>query len=177
MTLPVLILEPAHGVVMLIAGLIAFEIVAIGFIFVGMARYKIFNSTYLQSNFGDEHRKATGIDTVPNGGYPDMGNGVYSKRLSYKDWLDLSKAQRIHYNFLEQVMPMLAFLLFGGLEFPIEASVFGGLFFIGRLLYCFYWSKMGSAHPMRVTGAIIGDLSLLGGFIVSLLSGIALLSN
>jgi hypothetical protein len=29
-------------------------------------------------------------------GYPDMGNGIYSHKLSVKDWIDFNSAQRAH---------------------------------------------------------------------------------
>jgi hypothetical protein len=36
----------------------------------------------MRDNFGEEHKNATGRD-AEKGGYPDMGNGRYSSKLSY----------------------------------------------------------------------------------------------
>lgn len=35
----------------------------------------------------EEHKKVTGSDKLNRDGYPDMGNGFYSKFLSYADWV------------------------------------------------------------------------------------------
>ena len=39
------------------------------------------------------------------GGYPDHGNGRFSTPdfITYKQWLYVNKAQRVHKNFLEQL--------------------------------------------------------------------------
>jgi hypothetical protein len=33
--------------------------------------------------------------------YPDMGNGRYSEKLSYKEWFEFNNAIRVHYNYIE----------------------------------------------------------------------------
>ncbi len=38
---------------------------------------------------------------APGDGYPDLGSGVYSEKLSYKDWFNFNLSQRAHFNFLE----------------------------------------------------------------------------
>ena len=53
----------------------------------------------MEKYFQAEHKKATGYDITANG-YPDMGNGLYSQKLSYKDWYDFNVLQRIHMNCL-----------------------------------------------------------------------------
>ena len=68
-------------------------------------------------------------------GYPDLGNGWYGSQLSYKGWFELNHAQRIHYNFLEQLSIVLVSTLIGGLLQPWVAVGFGILYFIGRILY------------------------------------------
>lgn len=44
-----------------------------------------------------------------------MGNGRYSQKLSYFDWLYFNKAQRIHYNYVEVIASIIGFILIGGL--------------------------------------------------------------
>jgi len=39
----------------------------------------------MEKNFGNLHLKEM-KEKIPRGGYPDCGNGVYSDKLSYKDW-------------------------------------------------------------------------------------------
>ena len=54
---------------------------------VGSTRRKYFGGQVMREFAGD-HDHAFGIDTIPLpvGGNPDMGCGVYSKQLSYKEW-------------------------------------------------------------------------------------------
>jgi hypothetical protein len=33
---------------------------------------------------------------VPKGGYPDMGNGKFGKKLGYREWFEFNTAQRAH---------------------------------------------------------------------------------
>ena len=56
---------------------------------------------------------------VPKGGYPDMGQGRYAERLSYKDWFNFGVAQRIHYHFLECLTSVVTWILIAGVRFPI----------------------------------------------------------
>lgn len=48
---------------------------------VNFQRKSIFNKAFMQKHFGEEHKKATGQE-IEAGGYPDMGEGRYSKKLS-----------------------------------------------------------------------------------------------
>ncbi len=72
--------------------------IIIGFLFPHRARVRIFTQTYLQNNYGEEHLKAFGTE-IPKAGYPDTGNGYYSKNLSYEEWFQFNNAQRAHYNY------------------------------------------------------------------------------
>jgi len=40
-------------------------------------------------------------EQVNKEGYPDMGSGRYSDKLSWKDWYYFNLAQRCHMNYLE----------------------------------------------------------------------------
>ena len=48
----------------------------------GLTRGKVFTEEYMKKNFGEEHEKAFG-EEITVGGYPDNGNGYYSKHLTY----------------------------------------------------------------------------------------------
>lgn len=43
----------------------------------------------------DEHKKATGSDSMPPNGYPDMGSGRFAALLPYGAWLDFNNRQRV----------------------------------------------------------------------------------
>lgn len=62
--------------------MIAAQIVVTGGRFVSGARRKVFTAEFFrkakESGLLEEHKKATGSDKLPTGGYPDMGSGRYS---------------------------------------------------------------------------------------------------
>ena len=65
------------------------------------ARSKAFTPEVMEK-FLKEHQEAFGESEKPSaGGYPDMGNGRYSKELSYSAWYNFNNAQRVHYNLIE----------------------------------------------------------------------------
>lgn len=67
-----------------IACAITFHCLIVGFGAGSMRRTK-FSSEFMEKNFGNLHLKEM-KEKIPRGGYPDCGNGVYSDKLSYKDW-------------------------------------------------------------------------------------------
>ncbi len=74
-----------YGYVILVAIWIAFHCYMTGFILVEYKRSKTYTDDYLKKNYLDEHLKAFPKDKrVPKLGYPDMGNGFYSSKLTYK---------------------------------------------------------------------------------------------
>ena len=64
-----------------------------------------------------------------------MGSGRYSEKLSYKDWFNFNKAQRIHYHYLESVTCVVCWLLIAGIRYPIPAISFGAAYALGRLIF------------------------------------------
>ena len=61
-------------------------------------RLEVFSKEHM-TKFKAEHTKAFGADSsVTNlvGGWPDSGDGRYSQKLSYEDWMEFNKAQRAH---------------------------------------------------------------------------------
>ena len=60
------------------------------------SRVKHFPRKFMEQ-FDKEHQE--GLNTkayAPSIGYPDMGSGRYSKKLSYKSWVQFNIDQRIH---------------------------------------------------------------------------------
>lgn len=43
----------------------------------------------MENNFKEIHKSETG-DEIEEHGYPDMGNGKYAEKLSYKDWYEFN---------------------------------------------------------------------------------------
>lgn len=50
---------------------------------VAKVRQQVFNQEFMDKNFKEVHEAEIGQPIVA-GGYPDMGSGVYSQKLSYK---------------------------------------------------------------------------------------------
>lgn len=123
----------------------------------------------MKINFGTEHKNSTGLD-IEKGGYPDMGNGRYSSRLSYEQWYRFNNAQRVHYNFLEFAVPHIVTHFVAGIYFPVVASALGVVLIIARFLYSVGYVTGGPKG--RVIGAITGDLVFLAHFGLALASGI-----
>ena len=73
------VLPKLYPWIMMIAGIISFQCLLVGFIGSGN-RGKVFNKEMLEEHFGDMHRHMTGKDKggPPGGGYPDHGNGFYA---------------------------------------------------------------------------------------------------
>ena len=162
-------LPDTYGYVLIVAVVIALEVLLIGFAFPGKIRGEVFTEEYLKNNFGQQHKEATGQE-IAKGGYPDSGCGIYSQKLSYKQWFDFNNAQRAHYNFLEMLSSTLVFLLIGGIYFPIPSAVIGLVTAISRVIYSIGYVNSGPKG--RLVGALLNDLCLLGLLGLSLASAV-----
>lgn len=116
--------------------------------------------------FDNLHDKEVG-GKAPRSGYPDTGNGRYSMDWSYAQWFEFNLWQRVQYNFLEQLTPILVWVLIGALYQPLASAILGFVYFIGRIFYSIGYCK-SPAH--RVVGAIICDLAYLGSFVLSIVT-------
>ena len=116
-----------------IAG-IAIQCILVGFFAIGGKRSKMFSQEFLDEHYGEEHFRHFG-EKIPKGGYPDMGCGRYAERLSYKDWYLFNNAQRVHYNFVEQVAPIIALIFITALALATLAGHLGWAYFIGRIAF------------------------------------------
>ncbi len=91
---------------------------------VAFGRAKFFPKEFMEKEFGQVHKEQLGED-IQGGGYPDTGSGVYSHKLSYKDWYKFNILQRCHLNYLENLPIVMTSLVAAGLYDPKKASVVG----------------------------------------------------
>lgn len=105
--------------------------------------------------------------TVEKNGYPDMGNGRYSEKWTYDQWVLYNNLQRIHYNYLEIVTAMLVWILISLVSQPLAAAIIGYVFVIGRIIYARGYSKSANR---RALGAYIADAAIVALFVLSLVS-------
>ena len=69
----------------------AIQCFVIGFVLPYRARMQLFTQRFLDTHFGEEYFKVT-KGKISKGGYPDMGSGRYSEKLSYEEWLYFNNA-------------------------------------------------------------------------------------
>jgi len=77
--------------VLLAATSIGIECFVTGFAVPMKKRMEVFNKEFMEKNFKEMHEREIGSD-LPQGGYPDMGNGRYAEKLTYKQWYELNNA-------------------------------------------------------------------------------------
>ena len=124
-----------YGYVLLVALWLTFHCYLNGFVVVEYKRAKTYTSDYLKKNYWEEHHAAFPNDKmVPKFGYPDMGTGYYSSKLSYKQWFEFNVAQRIHQNFLESLIIVVLLTLVAGLKYPAVTVYLGLAYSFGRLV-------------------------------------------
>ena len=90
---------------------------------------------------------------MPKFGYPDMGNGWYSTKLSYKQWYEFSLVQRVHYNFLESCIIICFLILVAGIRHPGYTVIAGITYSVARLINAYGYSKSAKG---RVPGFVFG---------------------
>ena len=124
--------------VALTAALILFHCSMTGFLVTGPQRKKHFSEEFMKENFQTEHERHFPdgkAKELAKGGYPDMGSGRYSEKLSYKAWYEFNVAQRIHYHYLESVTSVICWILVAGIRLPIPAIAFGAGVCLGRIIF------------------------------------------
>ena len=78
------------GTVVVLGGLLALQDYSFG-IRSMMVRKRVFNDEFMKKHFEAAHQVNLGSDApVPWMGYPDNGSGIFSKKLSYKDWFEFN---------------------------------------------------------------------------------------
>jgi len=173
MALPVILpLHSEFGSVIIVSSIICLLMILTGFFVAYRVRMQIFKQDFMEDGFQEQHLEATGDNIYPKG-YPDMGDGRYAERLSYFDWLKFNRAQRTHFNFVEEIAPLIFMLIIAGFVFPMEAAVVGIVYFMGRALFTvFYATPQGSDHLMRVTGSVLCLGSLTAAFILDIVGAV-----
>ena len=132
-------LPEEYPYVILVAGIIAFEVILVGFLGPGLARGKIFNKQFMEENFGrmimDDPNMQQADTRNLKGGYPDTGSGVYADKLTYEQWFTWNKSNRGHLNFLETVTIVCFLVLVTGIEMPWTAITLGSIYGAFRPLF------------------------------------------
>lgn len=149
-------------------------LVTVGFIYVISvlvfyisARAKTFNRSFL-NQFDDRHEGAFPHTRPSWLGFPDQGNGFYSRQLSYAQWFELNNARRVVYNFLDQITFFLVTSLVAGLTYPAVASGFLFLYCLGRIGFAFGYSMKGP--NWRIPGALTLDVAIFGQLALALVA-------
>lgn len=109
------------------------------------------------------------VEGAAQGGYPDMGCGRYSQKLTEKEWEDFNNAQRAHYNFVEGVATYIVLILAAGVYYPVYASILGVAILVGRMIFAIGYVTAGAKG--RLAGALTVDVALLGLLYFAILSG------
>jgi len=118
---------------------------------IGGIRKKVYSKEFFAKQFPD-------IKNPPNNGYPDMGSGWFSRKLTYNDWLLINNAQRAHYNYLEGLTFAVVSELVAGLFYHKYALYLGLAYIVGRFLYGIGYRTAGPKG--RGIGAGIQDIAV-----------------
>jgi len=146
----------SYGWNIIIAALMGFQVIFQG-MSIGSIRKKLFTASFFKTNFPEFEQ-----DNYPQGGYPDMGNGRFSDKLSLKDWTTFNNYQRAHYNYVEGIASVITLELLSGLFFPRFAVLFGLIYIVGREIYA--RGYRGSGAKGRMYGALFLDVALVALF-------------
>lgn len=151
---------PKEFPLVLLAGtILCIECFVISLVVVVPARMRTFTKEFM-NQFNEEHKKFFPDSEPSVGGWPDAGDGRYSDKLPYKQWVEFNNAQRVHQNFVEQLPMVLTFLVLGGLVLPKAAMYIGFINAAARIVYTIMYANYGSNY--RVIGAVSGSLPLYG---------------
>ena len=82
-----------------------------------------------------------------SGGFPDCGEGRYSEKLGYAEWIRYSNFFRAHNNFVEQLPVFIAVLGLAGLFQPDFAVTVGWVTCALRITYT--WTYVKNWHHSK----------------------------
>ena len=146
------------------------ECFLLGPIVIAPARFRTFNAQFMEQ-FAVEHEKAFPGTSPATGGFPDCGDGRYSQKLPYKDWINFNNAMRVHMNFVEMLPAVLTILCLSGLFLPKITMYVAFINAGARIIYTAMYLKGGS--DSRVIGAVAGSLPLyllaLASFVIAIM--------
>jgi len=154
-----IILPKEFPMVLLAGAILCLECFVIGVAVVVPTRLRIFTKEYM-SQFTEEHKKYFPDGEPSAGGWPDAGDGRYSDKLPYKEWVEFNNAMRVHQNFVEMLPLILTFLVLGGLVLPKAAMYIGFINAAARIVYTVTYVAYGANS--RIVGAVAGSLPLYG---------------
>ena len=89
----------------------------------------------MKENFGKIHKENYPGELARALGFPDIGSGRYSDKLSYKGWIEFNNVVRSHLNIIEQINFLLVIFMIGGLILPKFSMLLAWLGVVGRALY------------------------------------------
>ena len=121
------------------------------------ARLKYFTPEFMEQ-FNEEHKQHFPESGASRGGWPDSGDGRYSKKLDYKDWVDFNNKMRVHQNFVEALPLIITTLLLASLAFPLVTCVIDYINMVARLVFTVMYVKFGANS--RIIGAVAGGLPI-----------------
>ena len=103
------------------------------------------------------------MEAFPNtkpavGGFPDSGDGRYSRELTYKTWVEFNNAMRVHMNFVEGLPLILTIICISGLFLPKATVWIAFIFAIARIFYSIMYATCGANS--RLVASVTGNFPL-----------------
>ena len=151
------VLPKEYPLVLLGCVILCIECFMMGMLFVAPARFRTFTKEYME-RFKEEHEAAFPGTEPAVGGFPDCGDGRYSQKLDYHDWVKFNNAMRVHMNFVEMLPTILTILCISGLFLPKITMYVAFINAGARIIYAIMYVTNGSNS--RVIGAVAGSLPL-----------------
>ena len=71
----------------------------------------------------------------PTGGYPDTGNGFYSRKLSYRDWFLFAVERQTYQDFVDSLTVLSFSALVAGIAFDYLTICLLAVHIVTRLLF------------------------------------------
>ncbi len=96
-----------------------------------------------------------------------MGNGFFSRKLSYKDWFNFNLAVRVHANFLEQITLVCFVILVAGIKYPLYTIYATIAYSTGRQLYILGYTRSVKG---RILGVVVFNIALNSLFVMAIMS-------
>mmetsp|Transcript_30471 Transcript_30471/g.22200 ORF Transcript_30471/g.22200 Transcript_30471/m.22200 type:complete len:118 (+) Transcript_30471:231-584(+) len=117
----------------------------------------------MNTDINTDNYDASKPKKVDPAGFPDTGNGYYSKNLPYDKWLGMANGQRAQMNFLESINFYFVASISVALYYPTWAWIYALIFLIARGVYGYSYGFFGA--PARLPAAIVLDIAMLAAFI------------
>lgn len=122
--------------------------------YVSYNRLTIFNEDFIDKHKGKFTDRSHEIQL---GASPDTGNGPIADELSYRDWFQFNKVQRLHLNFFETCTIVCAMAAIASIQFPVVVFIVFPIYILGRITMSF---AVCYNFNMKCMFAIVGLLLL-----------------